>query len=68
MTDYMWGLREWGWFWMTSKLPVYISREMERKLWRNNRFGGLTMNSDLDVISWKCLGHLKTSRKPLKPG
>ena len=52
---------------MTSKLLVYISREMERKLWRNNRFGGLTMNSDLDMISWKCLGHLKTSRKPLKP-
>ena len=25
------------------------------------------MNSNLEMISWKCLGYLKTSRKSLKP-
>lgn len=44
---------------MTSKFLVYISREMERKFRRNNRFGGEMMTSELDVVSWMHPGHLR---------
>lgn len=46
---------------MTSKFLVYIRKGMERKFWRNNRFGEEVVNSELDMISLRCLGHLKTS-------
>lgn len=53
---------------MTSKCLIYISRETERKLWRNNKFGGEIMNSELDMVSLRYLGPVKMSRKPLEPG
>lgn len=46
---------------MTSKCLVCISRGMERIFWRNNRFGEEVVNSELDMISLRRLGHLKTS-------
>lgn len=41
---------------------------MESKFCRNTDLESKIMNSSLDMLCLRCLGHVKTSRKPLEPG